>query len=132
VTRVSSRTRVLLLTAAAMFFVWQNVAFTQWLSEQDSLASGLAHAWRSLLSDRLVLLIWTDMGVFALAAIAWFARDLRGRGYTPMRRAMWLIATIILGCPPFLVYLAFRTDPQPPGGLAAAADARSASADPYC
>lgn len=101
--------RVLFLAAAATFFAWENVAAAQWLAAHGGLAAGLTHAWRALWTDRLVLLILTDMGVFSLAALVWFVRDMRQQGLTRTRRAAWLAGTIILGCPAFLTYLAFRS-----------------------
>ena len=101
--------RYLLLVAALVFFVWQNVAIAHWLTDHGGLEAGLAHAWATLRADRMVLLIWTDMGVFSLAALVWFARDMRVRGPSRARRALWLTATLVLGCPGFLTYLALRT-----------------------
>lgn len=104
--------RVSLLVAAALFFVWENVAAARWLAAHDGLGAGLAHAWATLRQDALVLLVWTDLAVFALLAIAWLARDTRARALSPARRAGWLVGTVLIGSPVLLTYLAFRPAPS--------------------
>ena len=100
--------RAALLAAAAAFFAWENAAAARWLRAHDSLGDGVAHAWAALRDDWLVLLVFTDACVFALCALVWLARDLRGRGARPRGRALWLAATLVLGSPALLVYLARR------------------------
>lgn len=101
--------RFLLLIAALAFFVWQNVVTALWLADHGGFGAGLAHAWATLRADRMVLLIWTDMGVLSLAALVWFVRDMRTRGVSRAKRALWLAATLVLGCPGLLTYVALRS-----------------------
>jgi hypothetical protein len=100
--------RALLLLSAAAFFVWENVATARWLRAHDGVAAGLAHAWAALRQDDLVLLVWTDMGVFTILAFAWLAHDLGRRRAPVARRVAWIAGTFVLGSPALLVYLALR------------------------
>ena len=100
--------RLLLVGAAALFFAWQNVATFQWLHAHGGVAPGLRHAWAALLDDRLVLLVFLDAGVFTLCALVWLWGDLRRRLTSTSRRALWFGATVLVGSPVFLLYLASR------------------------
>jgi hypothetical protein len=97
--------RPLLYIAAALFFVYEQIAIYQWLQQNGSVAAGLQHAWRSLTADPALFMAWNDMAVFTAIVLVWLWRDLNTSGLT---RLYWF-ATLLMGCPPLLVYLARRT-----------------------
>lgn len=98
--------RVALLTFAALFFAYEQWSFYTWMQMHGSASAGLAHAWSTLRQDPMVFMAWNDMGVFTAIVLVWLARDLRARG----RAIWWWPATLIMGCPPLLVYLATGSD----------------------
>ena len=100
--------RPLLLAAAATFFAVENAVTVRWLAMHGGVGAGLAHAWTAVREDAMVLLVAADMGIFTLAALVWFARDLAEREVAPSRRVAWLAATLVVGSPALLVYLALR------------------------
>lgn len=100
--------RPLLYTAAALFFVYEQVAIYQWLQQNGSVSAGLAHAWASLRADPALFMAWNDMAVFTAVVLVWLWRDLNTSGLT---RLYWF-ATLFMGCPPLLVYLARRKPPR--------------------
>ena len=102
--------RPLLLTTAALFFLYEQWAFYQWMQQHGSVSAGLAHAWMTLRQDPMVFMAWNDMGVFTAVVLTWLWRDLRASG----RSMRWWPATLLMGCPPLLVYLATRQSPEAP------------------
>lgn len=96
--------RPLLYLAAALFFVYEQVAFYQWMQMHGTVSAGLSHAWATLRADPMVFMAWNDMGVFTALVLVWLARDLRTHGRSPL----WWPATLIFGCPPLLIYLGRR------------------------
>jgi hypothetical protein len=98
--------RPLLYLAAALFFLYEQVAFYQWMQMHGTVSAGLSHAWATLRADPMVFMAWNDMGVFTALVLVWLARDLRTQG----RSKLWWPATLIFGCPPLLIYLG-RRDP---------------------
>ncbi len=105
--------QLLLYAVAAAFFVYEQVAFFQWMQMHGTVSAGLAHAWQSLRGDPMLFMAWNDMGVFTVIVLVWLARDLRARG----RSLLWWPATLIFGCPPLLVYLARNPDALRPEGM---------------
>lgn len=103
--------RPLLFTGAALFFAYEQWAFVQWMQQHGSVAAGLAHAWHTLRQDPMVFMAWNDMGIFTAVVLTWLWRDLTRTGYS--RR--WWVATLLLGCPPLLVYLARTGGPDDRG-----------------
>ncbi len=101
--------RPALLLAAALFFAYEQWSFYQWMQQHGSVAAGLTHAWTTLRQDPMVFMAWNDMGVFTAIVLVWLARDLRARG----RAIWWWPATLLMGCPPLLVYLATGSDASP-------------------
>lgn len=101
--------RPALLLAAALFFAYEQWSFYQWIQQNGSVAAGLTHAWTTLRLDPMVFMAWNDMGVFTAVVLVWLARDLRARG----RAIWWWPATLLMGCPPLLVYLATGSDASP-------------------
>jgi hypothetical protein len=98
--------RPLLLLFAALFFAYEQWSFYTWMQMHGTATAGLAHAWMTLRQDPMVFMAWNDMGVFTAIVLVWLARDLRARG----RAIWWWPATLIMGCPPLLVYLATGND----------------------
>jgi hypothetical protein len=96
--------RALLYLAAAGFAVFEQVSLVRWVSAHDSLAAGLAHAWDAVTRDAAVFMAWTDMAVFTAVVLVWLWQDLKTSGKS---RLYW-VATLLMGCPPLLVYLARR------------------------
>lgn len=80
----------------------------QWLSAHESVRVGLVHAWATLQQDALLRLVWVDMGVFTLAALVWLWWDASKRKLPWAQHTTWILATLVLGCPGLLTYLAFR------------------------
>jgi hypothetical protein len=101
--------RALLLTGAALFFAYEQWAFAQWMRAHGTVGAGLAHAWSTLRQDPMVFMAWNDMGVFTALVLAWLWQDLRARG----GHWLWWPATLLMGCPPLLVYLARRAPSSP-------------------
>lgn len=104
-----------LYLAAAAFFVYTQWSFVTWLQQHGSAKVGLAHAWGVLRSDPMLFMAWNDMGVFTVIVLIWLARDLRAHG----RSVWWWPATLIMGCPPLLMYLARYPESLRPRGAAA-------------
>jgi hypothetical protein len=98
--------RLTLFAVAALFFAYEQWAFYTWMQQHGSVSTGLAHAWMTLRQDPMVFMAWNDMGVFTVLVLVWLMRDLRAHG----RAIWWWPVTLIMGCPPLLVYLATRTD----------------------
>jgi hypothetical protein len=96
---------------AAIFFAYEQWSFYTWMQMHGTASAGLAHAWTTLRQDPMVFMAWNDMGVFTAIVLVWLARDLRARG----RAIGWWPATLIMGCPPLLVYLATGSDASPRG-----------------
>ena len=92
----------LLWGAAALFFVYEQWAFSQWMQQHGSVSAGLSYAWMTLRQDPMVFMAWNDMGIFTALVLVWLWRDVRRSG----RSLAWWPATLLLGCPPLLVYLA--------------------------
>ena len=101
--------RPALLLFAALFFAYEQWSFYTWMKMHGSVSTGLAHAWMTLRQDPMVFMAWNDMGVFTAIVLVWLARDLRARD----RAIWWWPATLIMGCPPLLVYLATGTGASP-------------------
>ncbi len=100
--------RKTLLILAGAIFAWFNVGFVLWLKGGDSLTARFAHAWQAASSDWLVVIILSDALVFVVFVLAWLWRDARARMLTTRRRIGWVVATVALGSPALLVYLAYR------------------------
>lgn len=98
----------LLYISAALFFVYEQLSIYQWLQQHESVSAGLAHAWQSLTADPALFMAWNDMAVFTAVVLVWLWRDLGRSGLT---RLYWP-ATLLMGCPPLLVYLARRDRPR--------------------
>jgi hypothetical protein len=94
------------LIAAALFFAYEQWSFYQWMQQHGSVRAGLAHAWMTLRQDPMVFMAWNDMGIFTGLVLIWLWRDLRRTNRSPG----WWPATLLLGCPPLLVYLGTRSD----------------------
>jgi hypothetical protein len=101
---VNTTRRNLLLVAAALFFVYEQWSFYTWMQQHGSVQAGLTHAWMTLRQDPMVFMAWNDMGVFTAVVLVWLWRDLRAT----QRSAWWWPATLLMGCPPLLTYLATR------------------------
>lgn len=93
--------RPALLVVAGLFFTYEQWSFAQWMEQHGTISAGLAHAWTTLRADPMVFMAWNDMGVFTAVVLTWLWRDLRRSG----RAVWWWPATLLLGCPPLLVYL---------------------------
>jgi len=94
--------KYLLFGTAALFFVYEQWSFYQWMQQHGTVSAGLAHAWRSLRQDPMVFMAWNDMGIFTAVVLTWLWRDLKKTG----RTFAWWPATLLFGCPPLLIYLA--------------------------
>lgn len=90
-----------LLVVAALFFAYEQWSFYHWMQQHGSVSAGLAHAWATLRADPMVFMAWNDMGIFTAVVLTWLWRDVRRTG----RSFAWWPATLLLGCPPLLVYL---------------------------
>lgn len=101
--------RLLLYTAAALFFAYEQWSFYTWMQQHGTVSAGLAHAWMTLRQDPMVFMAWNDMGIFTAIVLTWFWRELRQSG----RSMIWWVATLLTGCPPLLVYLGMYTHPEP-------------------
>jgi hypothetical protein len=98
--------KTLLITAAVLFFAYEQWAFWQWMQQHGTVSAGLAHAWMTLRQDPMVFMAWNDMGIFTALVLTWLWRDLRRRG----KSFAWWPATLLMGCPPLLIYLSRRDD----------------------
>jgi hypothetical protein len=98
--------RPLLLMAAALFFVWLNVATVMWLRDAGSLSEAVGHLWTAVRADWMLVAILTDAGVFVLLGLAWLWRNAGERGWSRPRRLAWLAAVVAVGSPALLLYLA--------------------------
>jgi hypothetical protein len=96
--------RPLLYAAAAVFTVFEQVSLVLWVRANGSVSAGLSHAWSALTQDAAVFMAWSDMAVFTAVVLVWLWNDLKTSGKS---KWYWL-ATLLLGCPPLLVYLARR------------------------
>jgi hypothetical protein len=101
--------RSLLYAGAALFFAYEQWSFYTWMQQHGTVAAGLSHAWMTLRQDPMVFMAWNDMGIFTAIVLTWLWRDVRRTG----RSFAWWPATLLLGCPPLLVYLARYTHPEP-------------------
>jgi hypothetical protein len=99
--------RIVLYIVAALFFVYEQVAFARWWRTHGSLPAGLSHIWATLRRDDMVFMMWNDMGIFTVIVLVWLWRDLTATG----RSKLWLPATLVWGCVPLLVYLARHHTP---------------------
>jgi hypothetical protein len=104
--------RPLLYSAAALFALFEQVSLVRWFQANPSVGEGLAHAWQALSSDAALFMAWTDMAVFTAVVLAWLWQDLKRSQLT---RLYW-VATLLMGCPPLLVYLARRQRLGPSSG----------------
>jgi len=98
--------KILLYTAAALFFAYEQWSFFQWTTQFGSVSNALTHAWDTLQADPMVFMAWNDMGVFTAIVLVWLMRDLRAT----KRSLLWWPATLIFGCVPLLIYLARNPD----------------------
>jgi hypothetical protein len=96
--------RSLLYAAAALFTVFEQVSLVLWFRANGSLSQGLSHAWASLTQDAAVFMAWSDMAVFTAVVLVWLWNDLKTSG----KSKLYWLATLVLGCPALLVYLARR------------------------
>lgn len=96
--------RPLLLAAAAVFFAYIQYSGYLWLRDHGPIGNALQHAWETIMRDPIVLMAWNDMAVFTALVLTWFWRELKSNG----RSMLWWWATLLGGCPPLLVYLAFN------------------------
>ena len=101
--------RKALLVVAGLFFAYEQWSFYTWIQQHGSVSAGLAHAWLTLRQDPMVFMAWNDMGIFTAVVLTWLWRDLKRSG----RSFAWWPATLLMGCPPLLVYLARRGDSEP-------------------
>ncbi len=93
-----------LVIVAVLFFVYEQIAFSQWMTQNGGLVPALTHAWETLRRDPMVFMAWNDMAVFTAVVLVWLWRDLKAS----KRPVWWWPATLLLGCPALLVYLARR------------------------
>ncbi len=91
---------------AVLFFVYEQYAFQQWMAQNGSIGAALSHAWDTLQRDPMVFMAWNDMAVFTAVVLVWLWRDLKASG----RSKAWWPATLLMGCPALLVYLARRPE----------------------
>jgi hypothetical protein len=91
----------MLLVVAALFFAYEQWSFYQWMQQNGSVGAGLSHAWATLRADPMVFMAWNDMGVFTAVVLTGLWQDVRRQH----RSFAWWPATLLLGCPPLLVYL---------------------------
>lgn len=96
--------RLLLYISAALFFAYEQWSFYTWMQQHGTVSAGLTHAWATLRQDPMVFMAWNDMGVFTAIVLTWLWRDISAS----RRSRAWWPATLLLGCPPLLVYLAQR------------------------
>ncbi len=96
--------RPLLYAAAALFTVYEQVSLGLWFRAHGSVSQGLSHAWAALTQDTAVLMAWTDMAVFTAVVLVWLWNDLKTSG----KSKLYWLATLLIGCPALLVYLARR------------------------
>ncbi|AMW05280.1 DUF2834 domain-containing protein [Gemmatimonas phototrophica] len=93
--------RPLLIAFAILFLAYEQWSFYMWLQQHGTVSAGLSHAWMTLRLDPMVFMAWNDMGIFTALVLIWLWRDLRQTG----RSFLWWPATLLLGCPPLLIYL---------------------------
>lgn len=110
---MSKQGRFVLVSGALVFFVWANIAMTMWLRQHSSLTQAIAHFRTSMFADWLLFLMLTDAAVFTMLALGWLARDMRRRRLPWVSWWGWMGATILLGCPGLLLYLALHPDRLP-------------------
>ncbi|MBI3789627.1 MAG: DUF2834 domain-containing protein [Gemmatimonadetes bacterium] len=102
-----------LVAFAILFFIYEQVAFNAWITQNGGVGAGLQHAWAALRTDPMVFMAWNDMAVFTAVVLVWLWRDIRRSG----RNKLWWPATLLIGCPSLLIYLAHRPDtPASPHG----------------
>ena len=97
-----------LIGLALLFFAYEQWSFYTWMQQHGTVRAGLSHAWATVRQDPMVFMAWNDMGIFTAIVLAWLWRDLKRTG----RSFVWWPATLLLGCPPLLVYLAKSHDHQ--------------------
>ena len=98
--------RPLLVVFAVLFFAYEQLAFFRWTSQFGGVGAGLSHAWATLQADPMVFMAWNDMAVFTAVVLVWLWRDLKQSG----RSMIWWLATLLMGCPSLLLYLARRPE----------------------
>lgn len=96
--------RSALYAMAVLFFAYEQWSFYTWMQQHGTVSAGLSHAWMTLRQDPMVFMAWNDMGIFTALVLVWLWRDLTARHQS----RWWWPATLLLGCPPLLVYLARR------------------------
>lgn len=94
--------KYVLIAIAVLFFAYEQVSFYLWMQQHGTVSAGLAHAWTTLRQDPMVFMAWNDMGIFTALVLIWLWRDVKRTG----RSFAWWPATLLLGCPPLLIYLA--------------------------
>lgn len=95
-----------LIGFAVLFFAYEQLSFVLWMRQHGGVGPGLSHAWATLMADPMVLMAWNDMAVFTAVVLTWLWRDITATG----RSRWWWPATLLMGCPPLLVYLARRAE----------------------
>ena len=96
-----------LLLLAAVLFAFYAYGFVQWLASGHSFAD----VWRLATSDWFLAVTLLDLSLFGLACIIWVVRDMKRRNLNGGKIFLMVLACLVSGFVPFLVYLAFR----PPG-----------------
>ena len=102
--------RTLAVAAAAVLLAWFTLRTSRWLSSYDSVAAAVTDSWQTVTSNGMLVVMLSDAFLLFLLIFVWLARDARSRGWVGLKRWLWIVAVMSLGCPALLLYLAFRPD----------------------
>lgn len=104
--------RTLLLLAAFAMLAWIVIGSVLWIGEYGDPVIAFSSFWATLHSDWMLLILFTDMLMFTIAAFVWVATDLRAHGAPPTQIVAWLALMLCLGSVVLFVYLARRAPPS--------------------
>jgi hypothetical protein len=106
--------RLLWLVLAFIAFIVTNATAGFWIEDAGwSISDAIRHFMDAAHSDWLLVSLLIHTGVFTIAGIAWWLREMRRRGWSRRRRGWWIVALVVLGAPALLAWLAADRDDAP-------------------
>ena len=97
-----------LIILAILLFIFYNYGLYRWIQSGHDFRD----TWRAARSDWFLAVTLFDTCLFALLCLIWLIRDMTRRRCSTVQIVLLVLACLISGVVPLLVYLAYRRPPR--------------------